>query len=145
MGDAAISLGVVIAGLIIKYTGANIIDPMLSLVISLVIAIGTWNLFKEALSLSINAVPEKVKMKELSTYLKSLKNVKEVKDLHVWAISTKEIALTAHLIMPSGNPGDEFIYEIEKVLKETFNIHHTTIQIETKEIQRPELENCYKI
>jgi cobalt-zinc-cadmium efflux system protein len=144
IGDAVISLGVVIAGLAIKFTGYNIIDPIISIIISIVIVYNTWSLFKEALFLTLNAVPEKINMDELVDYLTKIKGVESVHDLHVWAISTNENALTAHLILPNGISDNSFLRKIEQDLKDKFKIHHSTIQTETKICHEFFDETCFK-
>lgn len=143
MSDAAVSLGVVITGLIIKKTGLHIIDPIVSLVISIIIIYGTWGLFKEALFLSINAVPEKINLEKIENYLNSLEGVSSIHDLHVWAMSTSENALTVHLIMPNGNLTDDFLRNVEQKLKTEFFIHHSTIQIEKNILDNHNHTTCY--
>lgn len=128
--DAVVSLGVVIAGLLITNTNWLWIDPAISLVIVLVITIGTWGLLKESFSLSMDAVPNGIDLKEVGIYLKSLKGVDEVHDLHVWAMSTTEIALTAHLVIPTESKDDFFLKKICGELHNKFGIEHSTIQIE---------------
>jgi cobalt-zinc-cadmium efflux system protein len=145
LGDAVISLGVVIAGLAIKFTGFTIIDPIISIIISLVIVYNTWSLFKEALFLTLNAVPEKINMDELVSYLTHIEGVESVHDLHVWAISTNENALTAHLILPNGISDHSFLRKIEQDLKVKFKIQHTTIQTETKICHDLFDETCFKL
>jgi cobalt-zinc-cadmium efflux system protein len=146
ISDAAISLGVVITGFLIKKTGLIILDPIVSIIISLIIIYGTWNLFKEALYLTLNAVPEKIDMDQVSLYLLSLEGVSEVHDLHVWAISTTENALTAHLIIPEIKfNDDQFLKNIESHLKTKFNIHHTTIQIEKNSNHEHYQNTCFRV
>jgi len=143
LGDAAVSLGVVVAGLLIKYTGINIIDPIVSIFISLFIIYGTWSIFKEALFLSMNSVPEKIKLDEVEKFLKNIKGVESIHDLHVWAISTTENALTAHLYVPDNNSHEEILKEIKENLKTKFHIQHSTIQIDkTHECEMLD-QNCY--
>lgn len=127
--DAGVSLGVVIAGLIIKYTGAAWIDPLISLVIVAIILWSTWKLFKDSLNLVLDAVPEDIDSGEVYEFLYKLSGVEEVHDLHIWALSTTRSALTAHLVMPDGH-SDEFLFGVRDQLHERFNIEHTTIQIE---------------
>jgi cobalt-zinc-cadmium efflux system protein len=130
MADAGISVGVVIAGLIIKYTGLNWIDPVVSLIISVIIIAGTWGLLKDSIKLALNAVPENVDSEGVMKFLKTLPAVNEVHDLHIWAMSTTETALTAHVIMQSGHPGDQFLKNARHELEHDFGIHHVTLQIE---------------
>jgi cobalt-zinc-cadmium efflux system protein len=130
IADAAISVGVVIAGAVILLTGWNLIDPIISLVISGVIVWGTWGLLRDSITLSLKAVPPQIDLENVRDYLCALPNVKEVHDLHVWAISTTDTALTCHLVMPDGHPGDAFIESIAHDLHHNFQIAHPTIQIE---------------
>lgn len=130
LGDAAVSLGVVIAGFIISKTGLVIIDPILSIAISIFIGYGTWNLFKEALYLSINAAPEKIAVSEMEKDLLALPNVKSIHDLHVWAMSTTENAMTVHLVSREENNFEKLQTEVNKLLHDKFKISHVTVQIE---------------
>jgi cobalt-zinc-cadmium efflux system protein len=134
VADAAVSLGVVLGGLVILWTGANWIDPVLSLVIAAVIVWGTWGLLKQSLALSLHGVPSGIAVPEVRTALEGLPGVARVHHLHVWAMSTTETALTAHLVMPGGHPGDRFLAEAQRELKDHFGIEHATLQIE---IHRP--------
>ncbi|MEJ2103742.1 MAG: cation diffusion facilitator family transporter [Ignavibacteriaceae bacterium] len=128
--DAGVSLGVVIAGLLIIYTNWLWVDPVMSLVIVLVITIGTWGLLKDSFHLSMDAVPKGIDLKEVGSYLKSVNGVKEVHDLHIWAMSTTETALTAHLVIPDETKDDYFLKKICGELYSRFGIEHSTIQIE---------------
>ncbi len=129
--DAIVSLGVVIAGLGIIYTGWQWLDPIVSLAISGVIVAGTWSLLRDSVRLSLDAVPEGIDMKEVRAYLSGLAGVTEVHDLHVWAMSTTETALTVHLVMPQGHPGDDFVAAVCDHLHDKFHISHATTQVET--------------
>jgi len=128
--DAGVSLGVVLAGLLIISTNWLWIDPAISLVIVLVITIGTWGLLKDSFHLSMDAVPKGIDLKEVGNYLRSINGVTEVHDLHIWAMSTTEIALTAHLVIPTETKDDFFLKEICGQLQKRFGIGHSTIQIE---------------
>jgi cobalt-zinc-cadmium efflux system protein len=128
-GDAMVSLGVVISGLIILKTGALFIDPITSLIIALIILITTWQLLKDSIKLSLHAVPKEIDSIKVRKYLSSLPNVKEIHDLHIWAMSTSDVALSAHLLM-SCHPENDFLKEVEHHLDHHFNIGHSTIQIE---------------
>lgn len=130
VADAAVSLGVVIAGVAIVATGLAWLDPVVSLAIVGVIILGTWGLLRDALRLSLQAVPGGVELRAVREYLGGLPGVAEVHDLHVWAMSTTETALTAHLVMPRGHPGDAFLSELGRTLDARFGIHHATVQIE---------------
>ena len=128
--DAGVSFGVVIAGLLINYTSWLWIDPAISLLIVLVITLGTWNLLKDSFHLSMDAVPTGISLKEVGKYLKEIDGVEEVHDLHIWAMSTTETALTAHLVIPDETKDDYFLKKICGELHSRFGIEHSTIQIE---------------
>jgi cobalt-zinc-cadmium efflux system protein len=129
--DAAVSIGVALAGLGIYLTGWLWLDPAVSIVIAIVIVISTWGLFKESLLLALHAVPERVDAKAVQQYLATVPGVAEVHDMHIWAMSTTSIAMTAHLVMPSGHPGDEFLKQMAEQLIKRHGIDHPTLQIET--------------
>jgi cobalt-zinc-cadmium efflux system protein len=129
--DALVSLGVVVAGGAILLTGASWIDPAASLLIVLVIAWGTWGLLKDSLTLALNAVPGHIDEAAVRAHLAGLPGVVAVHDLHIWAMSTTEAALTAHLVIPSGHPGDAFLRTVSHSLDHRFRIGHCTVQIET--------------
>lgn len=128
--DAIVSLGVVIAGFVILWTGWQWLDPVVSLVIVVVIFIGTWGLLKESFNLSLDAVPEGIDISKIKDYLKNLPTVLEVHDLHVWGMSTTEAALTVHLIRSAIEDNDELLQKLTKELHDQFGIEHATIQIE---------------
>ena len=128
--DAGVSLGVVVAGLIIISTGWLWIDPAISLVIVVVIVIGTWELLKESFQLSIDAVPKGIELKQVENFLRSFNGVEDVHDLHIWAMSTTETALTVHLVIPDDNKDDFFLKKVCSELHDKFGIEHSTIQIE---------------
>jgi cobalt-zinc-cadmium efflux system protein len=129
-GDAAIALGVVIAGVVIVYTGWLWLDPAVSLVIALLVIVGTWSLLRDSVNLALHAVPEGVELSKVRHYLESVDGVTEVHDLHVWGLSTTETALTAHLVMPAGYPGDVTRQKICAELLKHYSINHATLQIE---------------
>ncbi len=128
--DAGVSAGVVIAGLLITLTHWLWLDPLISLVIVIVITIGTADLLKDSFLMSVDAVPRGISLKEVENHLKTIPGVKEIHDLHIWAMSTTETALTVHLVMPDSNPGDYFLKEICSDLQRKFGIEHSTIQVE---------------
>lgn len=128
--DALVSLGVVIAGLAILWTGAAWIDPVVSLLIVAIIAWGTWGLLKDSVAMSLLAVPRNVSEAEVVDYLRTRDGVEAVHDLHIWPMSTTETALTAHLVMPGGHPGDAFLREIADELEHHHRIGHVTLQVE---------------
>ena len=129
--DALVSLGVVIAGVAIIMTGERWIDPAVSLAIVAVIAWGTWGLLKDSVAMSMLGVPKGISENEVRAYLSGLPGVEAVHDLHIWPMSTTETALTAHLVMPGGHPGDPFLLELAHELEHHHRIGHPTIQIET--------------
>ncbi len=139
--DAAVSLAVVIAGISIKFTGAYWIDPAMSFVVIIVIVWGTWKLLVESINLALDAVPKNTDIDKIRDYLLSLQGVVDVHDLHIWAMSTTQNALTAHIVVPEGHT-DEFIFSIQRELKENYNIHHTTLQIEKTLIEGNYDKNC---
>lgn len=128
--DAGVSVGVVVAGLLILLTGWLWLDPVISLVIVIVITIGTWDLLRDSFLMSVDAVPKNINLKDVENHLKKIPGVKEVHDLHVWAMSTTETALTVHLVIPDSNPGDYFLKGVCGELQRKFGIEHSTIQIE---------------
>jgi cobalt-zinc-cadmium efflux system protein len=129
--DALVSAGVVAAGLVILLTGWLWLDPLTSLAVNLVIVWGTWGLMRDSLGMSMAAVPSGVDPAKVRDYLASRPGVATVHDLHVWPISTTETALTCHLVMPAGHPGDAFLHELSAELALRFRIVHSTVQIET--------------
>jgi cobalt-zinc-cadmium efflux system protein len=128
--DALVSLGVVIAGALFIWTGWAWLDPSISLVIAVVILFGTWDLLRQSVHLSLDGVPASVELHSVRSYLSALPGVSDVHDLHVWAMSTSETALTVHLVMFGGHPGDDFLNRVAEALHHDFAIEHTTIQIE---------------
>ncbi len=127
--DAGVSLGVVVGGLLIKLTGLTWIDPVLSFLIVAVIVYSAWGLLVDSVKLALDAVPENINLDEVKTFLESTEGVEEVHDLHVWAMSTTETALTAHLVVPREHT-DQFLYDVREALHDQFEITHTTLQVE---------------
>jgi cobalt-zinc-cadmium efflux system protein len=128
--DALVSVGVVAAGLLILLTGWLWIDPIVSLVINGVIVWGTWGLLRDSVGMSMAAVPAQIDPAAVRTFLSAGTGVVDVHDLHIWPMSTTENALTCHLVMPNGHPGDAFLHELAADLAQRFRINHTTVQIE---------------
>jgi cobalt-zinc-cadmium efflux system protein len=128
--DALVTAGVVAAGLAILLTGLSWLDPAVSLIVSAVIVYGAWDLVKQALSLALDAVPQGIDAGAVRAHLLALPGVAALHDLHIWGMSTTETALTCHLVMPSGHPGDDALSQIARELEHRFGIHHATIQIE---------------
>lgn len=130
LGDAAVSAAVLVAGIAIVYTGLTWIDPTTSLLVVIAIAIGTWGLLRDSINLSIDAVPKEIDPAKVRAYLGELPGVKDVHDLHIWAMSTTETALTAHLVRPDGSD-DALLRRAAEDLHHKFEIVHTTLQFET--------------
>lgn len=128
--DAAVSLGVVVAGVLILITRWNWIDPVASLVVNAVIVWGTWGLLRDSIAMVLDIVPANVDANAVRRFLEQQKGVTAVHDLHIWPLSTTRTALTAHLEMPKGNDGDKFLHDVCKHLHDQFEIEHSTIQIE---------------
>jgi cobalt-zinc-cadmium efflux system protein len=135
--DALVSLGVVLAGVAIVFTRWLWLDPALSLFISALIIVSTWGLLKDSFHLAIDGVPHNIDERAVRTYLSERTGVAQVHDLHIWGMGTTETALTAHLVMPTGHPGDGFIAQSCRELREHFGIHHVTLQIETGDAEYP--------
>jgi cobalt-zinc-cadmium efflux system protein len=136
-GDALISLGVVISGAIILYTGWFWLDPAVSLVIALLIVAGTWGLLRDSVHLALQAVPQGMPAEKVRAYLLALPGVAAIHDLHIWGMSTTETALTVHLVIPGGYPGDAFTCTVADTLQSRFSIGHATIQVETGDLAAP--------
>jgi cobalt-zinc-cadmium efflux system protein len=128
--DAAVSAGVVVAGLLIRATGWTWLDPVASLAIVAIIIAGTWGILKEALAMALNAVPAGIDPAAVEAHLAGLPGVEAVHDLHIWPMSTTETAMTAHLVMPELTCRDAFLRTAASALQERFSIGHATIQIE---------------
>lgn len=128
--DAAVSAGVVIAGVLVLWSGRAWIDPATSLVIVAVIAWGTWGLLRDSMKMALLAVPEGIDEAQVRAFLAARPGVSAVHDLHIWPMSTTETALTAHLVIPGGHPGDGFLHALAHDLEHDFGIGHATIQVE---------------
>ncbi len=129
--DALISLGVVVTAGVILLTGWSRLDPLASLVIAAVIFMGTWSLLRDSLGMSMDAVPPGVQSAAVSDFLRHWPGVTAIHDLHIWSMSTTETALTCHLLMPAGHPGDVVLVQLAHELQQRFAIGHATVQIET--------------
>src|SRR5262249_31615127 len=129
-GDAAVSAGVVVAGVLIALSGWQWLDPAVSLAIAVAIVIGTWGLLRESINLAMDAVPLGVSHDEVADFLASIPGVQEVHDLHIWGLSTTDTALTAHLVCGDG-PSGRNLHVIAAELRDRFGIGHSTLQIET--------------
>lgn len=130
VADAAVSLGVVVAALLIMATGWLWLDPTISLVIAAVVLVSGWGLMRDSVNLALDAVPKDIELKDVRSFLAGLDGVSEVHDLHIWAMSTNETALTAHLVRPGGHD-DAFLHHVCEQLSHRFRIHHATLQVET--------------
>ncbi|CAN5450816.1 cation diffusion facilitator family transporter [soil metagenome] len=135
--DAAVSLGVAVAGVAVILTGWLWLDPVVTLGLALVIVIGTWGLLRDSLKLSLQAVPESIETREVRAFLEKLPCVTEVHDLHIWGMSTTENAMTAHLVCTGGHPGDAFLRETAQEVEHEFSIHHVTLQVELGDTGMP--------
>ncbi|HEY7032990.1 MAG TPA: cation diffusion facilitator family transporter [Thermomicrobiales bacterium] len=135
--DAAVSCGVVVAGLVILATGWAWVDPVVSLVIAAVIVVGTWDLLRESVDLALDAVPEGIDPAQVKAHLVGLPNVAEVHDLHIWGMSTTETALTAHLVIPDAPADDALLARACRDLHDRFGIAHATLQVERGDPAHP--------
>ncbi|WP_374283946.1 cation diffusion facilitator family transporter [Novosphingobium sp.] len=133
MADAVVSASVVFAGLAIMLTGQNWIDPVASLVITVGLAWGSWDLLRDAVRMGLLAVPGHIDEAAVREWLAAQPGVSAVHDLHIWPMSTTEVAFTVHLVMPQGHPGDNFLHGVMQALEQRFGIHHATIQIEQRQ------------
>lgn len=138
--DALVSVGVVVAGLIMMQTGWLWVDPITSIIIVVVIVWGTWGLLRESMALSLAAVPAGIDPVAVRSYLSGLPGVTSIHDLHIWPMGTSDTALTAHLVIPAGHPGDGFLITACAELEQRFRIGHATLQIEISETVRCALE-----
>jgi cobalt-zinc-cadmium efflux system protein len=132
--DAGISAGVVVSGLIIRFTGWLWLDPFVSLLIAAVILWSTWGLLRDAFHLAMGGVPRDIDLSQVRHFLLELPGVEEVHDLHVWGLSTAEVALTAHLVKPSPTGDDGLITQAQETLETRFNIDHVTLQWERQRL-----------
>ena len=130
VADAAVSAGVVIAGVLILFTGWVWLDPTVSLAISAVIVIGTWSLLRDSINMTLHAVPPGIDPEAVRRYLDQIPGITAVHDFHIWPMSATETALTAHLVLPEGNPSDEALAHIAQDLRQRFGIGHSTLQVE---------------
>ena len=139
MADAAVSVGVVLAGAAILFTGWSVIDPLVSLVIVAVILFGTWGLLKESVSLALDAAPRGVDVESIRAAFLAIPGVSAVHDLHVWGLSTTDTALTAHLVHDRPDP-EALLAEAHRMARARFAIRHTTLQLEAGPL--PDCPDC---
>ncbi|HWG69955.1 MAG TPA: cation diffusion facilitator family transporter [Steroidobacteraceae bacterium] len=130
LGDAAISAGVLLSGAVIMFTGWNRLDPIVSLLIVAAILVSTWGLLRDSLHLTLDGVPSSVNSSAVMSYLADQQGVTDVHDLHIWALSTTSVALTAHLVVPERGAEEALLNTVTPDLKRRFHIHHATLQIE---------------
>jgi cobalt-zinc-cadmium efflux system protein len=135
--DAGVTLGVIAAALLIGWTGSLWLDPAVSLAIAIAILLSTWGLLRDAVNLSLDAVPGNIDPREVEAYLVGQPGVAEVHDLHIWAMSTTETALTAHLVRPGAVVEDGLLERMRRELHDRFGIEHATIQIEAGDPAHP--------
>ena len=135
--DAGVTVGVIIAALLIGWTGWQWLDPAISLVIAAVILVGTWGLLRDSLDLAMDAVPPDIDQAAIRRYLRGLPGVTEVHDLHIWGMSTTESALTAHLVRPGAGLDDAMLSHAARELRERFGIGHPTLQVEAGDPAHP--------
>jgi cobalt-zinc-cadmium efflux system protein len=131
LGDALIAVTVMLSGFIVMKTGLLWLDPVIALGVSAVIVYGAWTVLRDSAELALHAVPRGIDAAAVRTWLIRQQGVDEVHDLHIWAMSTRETALTAHLVIPGGHPGDDFLHELGRELEQQFGICHCTLQTET--------------
>ncbi|WP_419177107.1 cation diffusion facilitator family transporter [Desulfosediminicola sp.] len=130
VADTGVSLGVVVAGIFVMFTGWQVIDPLVSIFIVSVILVGTLSLLRDSLNLAIDSVPEQIDIAGVMAYLSGLDNVSQIHDLHVWAMSTTEVALSVHLVTTDNDLGNNNLSIIQQHLHDRFGIGHSTIQVE---------------
>jgi cobalt-zinc-cadmium efflux system protein len=132
LGDAISSVGVIIAAILIRFTGANWLDPLISILIGIIIVISAVRLLRSALHILLEGVPEGLSVKEINERLRTLPMVSQVHDLHIWNLSSESVSLSAHITLDESQPADPEIAlnQIRNLLDRDFNIQHTTIQFE---------------
>ena len=142
--DALISLGVAVGGIIILYTRFHQLDAIIGLVLAASIIFTGWELFRNSVLMVLDAVPHSIDQEAIRAYLLSLPGVTNIHDLHIWSLSTRETAMTAHLIVSEGELNDTELHEAHDVLHNRFKIEHATLQIEKGNSHFPceRLENC---
>lgn len=140
--DSLISFGVLVTAILIAYTGLIILDPVVSLMIVVAILVGSWELIRDSINMILDAVPHKIDIGGVKNYLLNFPGVKAIHDLHIWGLSTREIALTAHLVVPGKYLADEDYRAINETLLHQFHIHHVTLQVEKSDIDNHCRTNC---
>ena len=145
LADALVAAGVVVAGGLILLTGWRQIDAVASLIVSAIIVWGTWGLLRDSLNMVLHAVPAGIQPDKVRSYLEGREGVQELHDLHIWPMSTTETALTAHLVMPGGHPGDAVLADICHELHDRFGIGHSTFQIEVNDEGQCNLQSAHVV
>ncbi len=140
--DAGVSVGVVLAGFGILVTGWLWLDPVTSIIVVLLVLVGTWELLRDSINLALDAVPRHIDTNEVRAYLSHLPGISDIHDLHIWAMSTTDVALTAHLVKQNPDNDDQMVARMKKELKERFGIGHITIQWERREGLQPNEDPC---
>jgi cobalt-zinc-cadmium efflux system protein len=130
IADAASAAAVMVAGLIIVWSGASWVDPLASILICLTILLATWSILRESFNLVTDAVPEQIDADAIESYLRSIDGVLDVHDLHIWGMSTTHVVLTVHLIIPDRAVEDDLLFGIARALHDRYGVEHTTIQVE---------------
>ncbi len=141
LADTLVSIGVVVSGIVIKYTGWSIVDPIIGIVIALVILVSTWNLLSESLRMSTDAVPEGFDVDDITQKIEAQEGVLNVHHLHIWPISTTETALTCHIVIPDAAMLEEVTDRVKHLLDD-LGIHHSTLELETRSSHCHEHECC---
>ena len=135
--DAMVSAGVVVSGVLIWWSGAVWIDPLVSIAIAVLVFLQTWGLLRESIEMALAAVPRSIDSDQVWIELRTLPGVARVHHVHIWPMSTTETVLTAHLVMPGGHPGDAFLQAARAMLKDRFGIGHATLQVEMAGAEAP--------
>ena len=141
LADTLVSVGVVVSGVVINLTGWTLVDPIIGLVIAVVILISTWSLLSESLRMSTDAVPEGFDVDEIKKKIESQEGVLDVHHIHIWAVSTTETALTCHIVIPEATMLEEVTDRV-KTLLDSLNIHHSTLELETKSSHCKDVNCC---
>ena len=139
--DTLVSIGVLVSGIVISFTGWNFIDPIIGIVVAIIILAGTWELLSESLRLSIDAVPESIDSDEVLEHMREVPGVEDIHHVHIWPISTTETALTAHAVIASGTEPEEAVASLKQELRE-HGITHATIETERSGHECPDHDCC---
>jgi cobalt-zinc-cadmium efflux system protein len=137
IADMLVSVGVVLSGAVILATGWAQLDALASLVVAGIIVVGTWHLLRQSLDLALNAVPARIDPERVNAFLLAVPGVAAIHDLHIWPMSTTDTALTCHLVMPAGHPGDDALDRLSHELQDRFAIEHVTVQVEMGDPAHP--------